>query len=214
MEQNQSITYSKINQRIDLLNINTEFKHIIKNHFPKRNNNQYLSALDLILKDQVWQNVNNFNYKIHAYIDKEISNFYPIQRMEQKHQKDYIQKAILLKASLYLKQGNLEEAEICFNDSIRFSQINKDYETINSGLIYLVSIYYIKEEFEKMKKTLKNFFSSRKRDVNPVMMFFACLQQLKLEKNYDVDSKSGDTKTENKDLSKGISVSREGSTRS
>lgn len=190
-EKNKSGNISNIQKKIDSLKIHENLKKNLQN-LNKRNNSNYLSTLSLIKNPQNPKDLKKFNKSFHFFIDNKIIQYFPRFKNSKNPSKtsppsqepDLIQKAVLLKAFLNLLRGNLEEAEICFNDSIRFGQINKDTETINSGLIYLIIIYGIKEENLEKSKKLRDFFSLNLNNKNPILIFYACLYYLDLDREY------------------------------
>ena len=198
-EKNKNGDITDLHKKINSLEIHDLFKKSLKD-LNKRNNSNYISTLFLIKKkNDNFSKLSKFNKKFHFFIDNKIIQYFPrflknktqktINSISPQNEPDLIQKAVLLKAFLNLLRGNLEEAEICFNDSIRFGQINKDTETINSGLIYLIIIYGIKEKNLEKSKKLKDFFSLNLNNKNPILIFYACLYYLDLDKEYDENLK-------------------------
>lgn len=97
--------------------------------------------------------------KIHYFIDLHIHDYFIPSKRQEQAEKNYLQRAVLTKAFLHLKNGNIEEAEISFNNSLRFGQTNNDDHTIHQSLLNLIYIQYIKEDFKMMVNYLGNLFS-------------------------------------------------------
>ena len=98
--------------------------------------------------------------------------------------KEMIQKAVLLEGCQKLLLGNINEAYSIVYDSIRIAQTNKDNGTINLGLLYLIQIYYLKEDFQQVFKTLREFFSLNLEEKSPLIILQGCLLFLKLEQEF------------------------------
>ena len=119
------------------------------------------------------------------FIDANISLFFSGLAIGTNENINYVQRAVLIQAYLNLKSGNIEEAEIGFNNALRFGQVNQDQLTISHSLLHLIYINCMKESFKEAVGYLENLLSLS--NVDPYCTLCGYLYYLELETEIDVD---------------------------
>lgn len=123
--------------------------------------------------------------KVHLFIDTNIGLFFSPPLLGANDGVNYVQRAVLIQAFLNLKSGNIEEAEIGFNNALRFGQVNQDQLTISHSLLYLIYVSYVKEDFKSAVGFLENLLSLS--NVDPYCTLCGYLYYLEFETEINVN---------------------------
>lgn len=186
LENVKKAEFKSLIRRIDRLRVSDHFKEELKETIKGVNNN-YIKSLFAteFSRDREDFFISENQTKIHNFIDFNIHSYFISTEGKEMTNQNFLQRAVLTKAFLNLKDGNIEEAEISFNNSLRFGQTNGDNLTIHQSLLNLIHIQFIKEDFRKMINYLGNLFSLFNLD--PYYLLCAYFYYIDVDKEVNID---------------------------
>lgn len=121
---------------------------------------------------------------MHLFVDSNITLFFAAPTLGVSEGANFVQRAVLIQAFLNLKSGNIEEAEIGFNNALRFGQVNQDQLTISHSLLHLIYISYVRESFKAAVGYLENLLSLS--NVDPYCTLCGYLYYLEFDTEIDL----------------------------